>query len=123
MRKGIAALVCLLTAGCVSTNVRRLDDTVRPARSPESVALLTEAPAGPYVVIAVIEAKNGSVFDTFDGLRKEMVSRAAALGGDAVILDPEVSEDHFILTGTAMIRSEERRVRGRVIVFGGATGP
>jgi hypothetical protein len=51
-----------------------------------------------------------------------MAARAAELGGDAVILDPEVTEESFLLTGTAMIRSEKRRLRCRVIAYDGA-GP
>jgi hypothetical protein len=117
MRTWVAALVCLLAGGCVSTNVQRFDDTVRPAREPGAVEVLTETPERRYTVIAVIEAKSGAVFDSFDDLRKEMREEAARLGGDAVILSPEEVEESFILTGTAMIRSEERRVRCELIVY------
>lgn len=120
MRTWAAALACLLAAGCVSTNVHRLDDTVRPAREPGTVEVLSEAPQRPYTVIAVIEAKSGAVFDSFDDLRDAMRAKAAGLGGDAVILAPGETEENFILTGTAMIRSEERRVRCEVIVYEGA---
>ena len=117
MRTSVAVLACLLATGCVSTQVRRLDDTVRPPRSPESVAVLTEAPQRPYRVIAVLETKGRSAFDGFEDLRRQMLDRAAALGGDALILGEKTSDDHFILTGTAMVRSEERSVRGQVIVY------
>lgn len=123
MRTWVGALACLLAAGCVSTNVQRLDDAVRPAREPETVAVLTEAPQRPYTVIAVIESKSGApLFDSFDDLRNEMRAEAANLGGDAVILAAEETDESFILTGTAMIRSEERRVRCEVIVYEGALG-
>jgi hypothetical protein len=69
------------------------------------------------VVIAVIEAKGASVFDGFDDLREEMVDKAAHLGGDAVVLGPEVADESFILTGQAMIRSEERRLLCQVIAY------
>jgi hypothetical protein len=120
MRTWVTALSCLFAAGCVSTNVQRLDDTVRPAREPATVEVLPEAPQRSYTVIAVIEAKSGAVFDSFDDLRDEMRAEAARLGGDAVILAPDETDESFILTGTAMIRSEERRVRCEVIVYDGA---
>ena len=118
MRKSVAVLACLLAAGCVNTNVQRLDDTVRPARAVDAVAVLTEAPEQPYTVIAIIESKNGSVFDSFDEMREAMVAEAAELGGDAVILGPEDTDESFILTGTAMIKSDERRLVCEVIVYG-----
>ena len=117
MRTCIAVLACLAAAGCVSTKVHRLDNAVRPARSPETVSVLTEAPTRPYVVIAFIESRGRSAFDGFDDLRREMVADAARLGGDAVILGPEASDESFILTGQAMIRSEERRLVGQVIAY------
>ncbi|MEJ2207270.1 MAG: hypothetical protein P8170_24605 [Gemmatimonadota bacterium] len=122
MRTWVAALACLLGAGCVSINVQRIDDTVRPARDPGTVAVLSDAPDRPYTVIALIESKSGAVFDSFDDLRKEMRAEAARLGGEAVILFPEETDESFILTGTAMIRSEERSVRCEVIVYDGRLG-
>lgn len=57
------------------------------------------------------------MFDSFDDLRNEMVVEAARLGGDAVILGRRSTDAEFILTGTAMIRSETRNLAGQVIVF------
>lgn len=122
MRTSFAVLACFVAAGCVSTKAYRLDDTVRPARSPETLAILAAPPSQPHTVIAVIESKSGTVFDSFDDLREQLVARAAHLGADAVILGPEVTEAHFIFTGYAMIRSEERRLRCRAIVYGGEKG-
>jgi hypothetical protein len=122
MRASAVALACLLGAGCATTHVQRLDDTARPARAPEAVTVLSEAPRQPYTVIAVLESKGRSAFDSFDDLRREMVAQAAKLGGDALILGRESTDEAFILTGTAMVRTAERRVLGQVIVYGGATG-
>jgi hypothetical protein len=55
------------------------------------VAVLTQAPERPYLTIAIIESKSGAVFDSFDDLRREMVARAAKLGGDALVLDPQIA--------------------------------
>ena len=118
MRRSVAVLACLLAAGCVKTNVQRLDDAVRPARAPDEVALLMEAPEQPYTVIAVIKSMGMSVFDSFDEMREAIVAEAAELGGDAVILGPEHTDESFILAGTAMIKSDERRLVCEVIVYG-----
>lgn len=109
--------VCLFAAGCVSASVERLDHAVRPARSPDSVAVLLEKPSQPYTVIAVIEAKGESIFDSFDDLRQKLTAEAAKLGGDAVILGQESTDSQFILTGTAMIESDTKNLKGKVIVY------
>ena len=118
MRAWIAGFACLVAAGCVSTSVQRLDDTIRTPRTVETVAVLREAPQGPYTVIAIIESEGRSAFDSFEELRAEMLAEAAKLGGDAVIMGPEATEERFILTGSAMVRSEERTMRCQVIVYG-----
>jgi len=108
---------CLFVAACVSTNVERLDYSMRPAQSPNSVRILVEQPLQPYKVIAVIESSGKSVFDSFEDLRQEMISEAAKLGGDAVLVGPESVDSDFILTGTAMIESDTKKITGAVIVF------
>ena len=105
MRPLLHVALCLFAVGCVSTNVQRLDQAARPARSPDSVAVLRETPQRPFTVIAEIEARGESVFDSFDDLRAAMMTEAARLGGDAVIVGPESTDTDFILTGFAMIRS------------------
>lgn len=117
MRTWLAVLACFVAAGCVSTKTNRLADVVRPARSPEILAILTAPPSQPYIVVAEIESKGRTLFDSFADLRRELVARAAQLGADAVILGPPVTEAHFILTGHAMIRSEERRLSCQAIVY------
>ncbi len=120
MRPWLRVSLCLCAAGCITTNVQRLDQAARPARSPDSVAVLRETPHQPYTVIAVIEVRGESAFDSFDDLRSAMIAEAARLGGHAVILGPESTDTDFILTGTAMIKSDRRNSSGTVIVYGGA---
>ena len=122
MRTWIVVPALVLTAGCVSTTVQRLDDAVRPPRAPEAVTVLLEAPEQSFTVIAIIESRGKSAFDSFDEMRDDMVAEAARLGGDALIVGPEATDANFILTGTAMIRSEERRLRCQVIVYDRAKG-
>ena len=117
MRQWLGLSLLFLVVGCINTSVQRLDPAVRPARSPDSVAVLLEKPQRPYTVIAVIEADSKTVFDSFEDLRKAMVSEAAKLGGEAVILMSESTDSEFIFTGNAMIESDQRNLMGEVIVF------
>lgn len=117
MRQSIGLLVCMLVVGCINTSVQRMDQAVRPARSPDALAVLHEEPQQAYTVIAVIESSSGTVFDSFDDLRRGMVAEAASLGGDALILGPESTHSEFIFTGTAMIQSDTRSLTGKVIVY------
>jgi hypothetical protein len=94
-----------------------MDDVTRPARSPDSVRVLLEEPQQPYTVIAEIESNGETIFDSFDDLREEMIAEAAKLGGEALILGPETTDSEFIFTGTAMIKSDRRRLTGKVIVY------
>jgi hypothetical protein len=119
MRPWLATGLCILAVGCVTTQVQRFDQALRPATSPDSVTVLREAPTCPYTVIAVIESRGESVFDGFEDLRNALVAEAAALGGDAVILGPESTDETFVLTGTAMIKSDRRTLTGEVVVFDG----
>jgi hypothetical protein len=117
MRSWLRVSICLFAVGCISTNVQRLDHAARPARSPDSVTVLIEEPQQPYTVIAVVEAKGETAFDSFDDLRKEMIVEAATLGGEALIVGPESTDTKFIFTGIVMIRSDTRNLTGEVIVY------
>jgi hypothetical protein len=116
--------MCLLAAGCVTTTVQHVDHAARPAQLPDAVAVLHEQPHQPFTVIAVIEATGHTVFDGFDDLRVELAAETAKLGGDAVILGPEATDTEFIfiLSGTHMIKSDRRRMTGKVIVYDPARG-
>ncbi len=102
--------------------MQHIDQAVRPAKSADAVAVLLEQPDRPFTLIAVIEATGHTVFNGFDDLRRELVATAAILGGDAVIVGPESTDREFILTGTAMIASDTRRLEGTVIVYAPARG-
>jgi hypothetical protein len=117
MRKWLVASAWLLALGCVNTSVQQLDQAVRPARSIDSVSMLFEKPEQLYTVIAVIDAQTGTVFDSFDDLREEIIVEAAKLGGEAVILGSESTDSEFIFTGIAMIQSDTRKLTGEVIVY------
>lgn len=117
MRLVIGVSVCLLTAGCIQADVRRLDQAVRPARSPDEVTVLQAEPQQPYAVIAVVESRTDALFRSFDDLRQRMIAEAAQLGGDALIVGPESTKSTFILVPPAMIRSDQKRLTGKIIVL------
>jgi hypothetical protein len=109
--------VLLLAVGCVRANVRQLDQVVRPARSPDSVTVLLEKPQQPYTVIATIESRGETVFDSFDDLRRRMIVEAAQIGGDALILGPESTKSTFLIIPPALIKSDRKELTAEVIVF------
>lgn len=117
MRSALGVPVCLLAVACISTNVQRLDQAARPARAPDSVAVLLEKPDQPYTVIAVLKSSSSAVFDSFDDLRKELIAEAALLGGDALILGPESKKSTLIFNTVGFVTSDRKDLSGEVIVF------
>lgn len=80
----ILSSVCLLVA-CVSVRVESLThETYPPQTSHEPVQWLETEPGTPYVELARIIAMSQSVDE--DGLRDKILTRAATLGADAVVL-------------------------------------
>jgi len=92
--------------------------TARPARPPDAVSVLLEAPPRPYTVIAVLESRGETVFDGPAALRRKMVVEAARLGGEALILGRESTDSEFVFTGFGMIQSDRKRLTGVVITYG-----
>lgn len=117
MRAALLLSSCLLAAGCIRTNVQLLDHTLRPARSPDSIAVLLEQPEQDYTVIAVVRSSSSTVFDSFADLRQRMVSEAALLGGDAVILGPRSTKSTLIFNTVGFVESDRKDLVGEVIVF------
>lgn len=117
MKRILLVSACLLLAGCVSSQMMRLDRTDRPVRSPDSVAVLLEMPDQPYTVIATITCTGKSVFDTYEDLRQRMIADAAQIGGDALILGPESTESMFLVLPPALIQSDRRELTAAVVVF------
>jgi hypothetical protein len=117
MRRALFVSLSVLAVGCVTSQTYRLDQNVRPVRAPSSVAVLEEAPEGPYTVVARVESHTDTVFKGFKDLRAEIVDRAAQLGADAVIVGPEVKETEFLILTTGIIPCETKKLAGEVIVF------
>jgi hypothetical protein len=80
--------------------------------------VLEERPQQPYRVIATIETRGGTLFDSFDDLRRRLIVEAAQVGGDAVILKPESTESNVIMLPTGfLVTSETRELAAKVIVY------
>ena len=103
--------------GCGKAEVLQVDETVRPARSPDSVQVLQEQPRREYTVIAIINLRGETLFDSFDDLRRKLTEEAAKIGGEAVILQPESTESNVIILPTGFINSETKQLVAEVIVF------
>lgn len=118
MGRVLVALLGILAAGCVSANVHRMDEALRPPRPPEAVQVLDETPDQPHTVIAHIESKAKAVFESYGDLRARMIREAAELGGHALILGPESAESQPLILATGfLIMSEEKTLEADVIVF------
>ncbi len=119
MKHQMILVVALLLGGCVSASVERLDREARPEQSIHHIQVLAEAPAEPYQVIALVEAKTGTVFKGEEALRQKLVAEAARLGGDAVIVGKISTESDVLITHTSQIQMEDKKLVGEVIVFTG----
>jgi len=116
VKAAVGIAICVLAAGCVRVKVQRMDQVVRPARSPDAVEVLLAEPGRPYTVIANIESSFEGAFKGFDDLRREMVAKAAELGGDALILGPESKKSGVIFVPTP-IYFDKKKLTGKVIAF------
>lgn len=117
MKRAYLIPVCLIVAGCIRAEVQRLDQEMRPARSPDSVAVYLEQPDQPYYVIATIQTRGKSIFDSFGDLRNRVVEEAARVGGDALILGPKETESTMLIMPNALIQSDVKELSAAVIVF------
>jgi hypothetical protein len=116
MWRVLPVTLCLLAVGCVSVSAQRLDEVVRPAQSPDSVAVLCEEPDRQYTVIAVVESSYEGALKGFDDLRREMIVESARLGGDALILGHEIKKTGVIFVPTPIF-FDRKKLTGQVIVF------
>ena len=119
MKRQIALLTALLSVGCVSASVQRLDNQPRPEQPVDHIQVLVEEPAEPYEVIAVVEAKTGTLFKGRADLQGKLIAEAARLGGDAVIVGKMSTESGVLFTHTSQVQLEEKMMVGTVIVFTG----
>jgi hypothetical protein len=116
MRLALRISICLLAVGCVKVKVQQWDQVERPARAPDAVEVLLAQPDQPYTVIAVVESSFEGAVKGFDDLRREMITKAAELGGDAVILGPESKKTGVIFVPNPIF-FDKKKLTGEVIAF------
>jgi hypothetical protein len=75
----------LVSVGCASTHY--VASSKYPPKPVESVATLFQEPSRPYEVIAFVEAKTVTIFDTPEKMMLQVRQQAAAVGADAVIFN------------------------------------
>ena len=116
MKSAVGIAICVLAVCCVKVKVQQIDQIARPARSPDEVEVLLAEPGRPYIIIANVESSFEGALKGFDDLRLEMVDKAAALGGDALILGPESKKTGVIFVPTP-IYFDKKKLTGKVITF------
>jgi hypothetical protein len=96
---------------CARPDILMLDHSVRPETTPQSIQLIGQEPARPYLVVAIISTK-GDV----DRARRDLMKQAAKLGGHAILFDTSS------LTRAGGDQGTEPVLTGKVIVFTDSTG-
>ena len=120
-------LLALLVLGACGPKVLHVDDHDRPARAPEQVQLLLDAPDRPYRTIALIRSREEDLFRNMEALKREVRAAAARVGADAVILslssqsgmESVATTDAEGNLAVGVGSTDDLRVFGRAIIFTG----
>jgi len=121
----MALLMSFLSiVACTTTSdVMRLDNSVRTPTPLSDVAVLVEEPPQSYSVIAMVEVSDQGWDLRLEELKQSMLKEAAALGGDAVIVGISTSQSGtaFVPIGNMYygVDQVEKKLTGKVIVFKG----
>ena len=118
-------LAVLIVLGACGPKVLHVDDQERPARAPEQVQLLLDAPDRPYRTIALIRSREEDLFRSMEDLKRQVRAAAARVGADAVILSLSSQSGVETITTTdaegnlsvGVGSSDDLRVFGRAIIF------
>ena len=117
MKSALRIAVCLIAVGCIKVKVQQMDEVARTARSPDEVEVLVAEPEQPFIVIAKIESSFDGALEGFDDLRREMIDKAAELGGDALILGPESKQTGMMIFVPTLIFYDKKKLTGEVIAY------
>jgi len=107
----------ILVTGCgVSVDTVKMDYTARSAKSIHEVRILTEVPSRKYRVIAIIQVGPDALVADYNGQTRELVKRAAEMGGEAVIVEYNSRSSGYVVQGTGAV-AQSKFTRGKVIVW------
>jgi hypothetical protein len=114
-------VVCSILAGCVTSDILRLDSENRPAKDLSELQLLMEEPEQRYKFIAMITVSDEAWGLPLEKLKTRLLSDAALLGGDAVIVGIESHDAGTIFSPIGYsyfgANIEEKQLLGKVIIF------
>jgi hypothetical protein len=113
LSRAVPLALLLVAAGCYHTEILRLNNEPRRATHPDSVRLLGQEPAQPYIVIAILAVSSGG--RNLDEIRLRLLKEAARLGGEAVLF--ETGSVTTIPTGSGEYTGTGRQLSAKVIVF------
>ena len=125
MKKIGLAVLCLVLVGCASFDVTKSDETKKyPSTRPEDVKILEKSPEAKYTVIGEIRAE-GETLSIKDSMKQRMREEAAAIGGQAIILEikevPYRVRDEGVLVdhtyGFNLNKAINKKMTGKIIRF------
>jgi len=115
-------IITFVFLNCTSTDILRLDETKRVPKQASELQLFLEEPKNDYKAIALIEVSDQGWDLSFEQLKRELLSKAAQIGGDAIIVGTKSEEG-----GTTIImpvgqtwmvtQFDKKKLVGKVIVF------
>jgi hypothetical protein len=120
--RGLTSLLFGLLLGCAPADVMHLEQQPRAPKRLSDVQVFLDEPTRPYKAIAMVQASDQGWGLSLDTLKSKMVEKAAALGGDGVILGQQSSQSagtYFMPIGNALygMNLSEKKLAGKIIVF------
>ncbi|PYP58462.1 MAG: hypothetical protein DMD40_05155 [Gemmatimonadetes bacterium] len=108
LKMRVLSLSALLGALACARNseILVLDPSLRPQTTPQSIRLIAQEPARPYLVVAIVSTR-GAV----DRARQRLIKEAARLGGHAVLFDSSS------LTRIGGDEGQEPQLTGKIIIY------
>ena len=88
----LITLLCLTLTSCTQTDHLLLIDTaLAPLADTVPIRVFADHPGIPYSVVAMVEARQGANFASWDDLRTDLIEEARSLGADGLMnLAPEL---------------------------------
>jgi hypothetical protein len=116
----VIASATLLACACATVSITYRDPRTFPARTPDAVAVLSERPQRPHLVIASFRLRTGGQAMTPDEITARIRLEAARLGGEAVFIYAHENAGLLVTPGLLLGASSTAREEQRfadVVVF------